>query len=674
MEENMKKAFGRLLIILALSGFSFAVLMLMVNYMTLATAVWKMANPATISADYYHFKASYMYNCINEKVDAKMFPIMAALLGLIVFWRVGKRLAMLLHKTPDVEDSSRWATEKEIKKMFCKVDSNNLSAAKKSGIILYRKGRFLYVDTETINSLIIGTTRSGKGQTFVLPMIRVLSQGQQRQSMILNDPKGELLENAYKMLISAGYKVVVLNFRDTNFSSLWNPLAPIIKEFVAAQNSEEKDVSKVSELIGELAGVFTDNPKSDPIWPTSAKSLLSAMIWFLLSAGYENDCLDKLNLYSVYNFFLEFGVKNDVEMINGQPIKVNALDKLFQQLPIGAPAKLAYSTSNFATGDMRSSIFSTLANNLEIFSDTGIAKLTSGNEIDFEDLTNPQKPCAIFMVVPDEKVNRHVLASLFVNQCYSALVDLASGFPGQKLPQRIQFILDEFGNMVRIPAMDVKLTVCLGRNILFNLFVQDLNQLQTKYQDSSKTLRSNCGNLVYINSIDKDTNEYISDVLGSNNIEYDTYSGSLDESLSHQNVNIKSRKLKTAAELSVLKFGEAITKRQRCYPIITRFKPFYKLKIPVTPIAEIMGGRKRKLTEWMFPLEVLTLPKLPKISKELQALVALADEHTNKNFSYYLSEEQYGECKKLINNIVLMKVMSGAEVGALAEYVKGLAG
>lgn len=667
----MKKAIGRLLIILALSGFSFVFLMLTVNYMTLVAAAWKMANPATISADYYNFKVSYMYSCINEKVDTKMFPIMALLLGLIVFWRIGKRLAMLFHKTPDIDDSSHWATEKEIRKTLYKIDSNNLGAAKKSGIILYRKENFFYVDTETINSLIIGTTRSGKGQTFVLPMIRVLSQGQQRQSMVLNDPKGELLENSYKMLISAGYKVVVLNIRDTNFSSLWNPLAPIIEEFAEVQNSEEKDVSRVSELIGELAGVFTDNPASDPIWPTSAKSLLSAMILFLLSAGYENDCLDKLNLYSVYNFFLEFGAKNNIEMINGRPVMVNALDKLFQQLPVGAPAKLAYATSNFATGDMRSSIFSTLASSLEIFSDTGIAKLTSGNEIDFKDLINPQKPCAIFMIVPDEKVNRHVLASLFVNQCYSALVDLANGFSGQKLPQRIQFILDEFGNMVRIPAMNVKLTVCLGRNILFNLFVQDLDQLQTKYKDSSKTVRSNCGNLVYINSIDKDTNEYFSGILGGRDIEYDTYSGSLDESLSHQNVNVKSRQLKTAAELSVLEFGEAITKRQRCYPILAKFEPFYKLKIPVTPIAEIMCRRKRNLAEWLFPLEVLTAPTIP---KELQALITLADEHTNKNFSYYLSEEQYGECKKLINNIVLMKVMSGADVGILAEYVKGLAG
>ena len=215
---------------------------------------------------------------------------------------------------------------------------------------------------------------------------------------------------------------------------------------------------------------------------------------------------------------------------------VNALDLLFQDLPIGHPAKLSYATSNFATGDMRSSIFSTLASNLEIFADSGIAKLTSSNEIDFIDLVDPRKPCAIFMVVPDEKVNRHILASLFINQCYSALVDLANGFPGKRLPQRIQFILDEFGNMVKIPHMSVKLTVCLGRNILFNLFVQDFNQLDEKYGNSAKTLRSNCGNLVYINSIDTDTNEYISKVLGSKTVEYETLSGKYEDLPDHNRI------------------------------------------------------------------------------------------------------------------------------------------
>lgn len=117
-------------------------------------------------------------------------------------------------------------TEKELKnnKDLYYVDKNNISSAEKSGIVLVETKNGYYLDTTTIHSLIIGTTRSGKGQTFVLLLIRMLCSGKQKQSMVLSDPKGELLTLTYSMLKDNDYNVVILNLRDTNMSSLWNPL------------------------------------------------------------------------------------------------------------------------------------------------------------------------------------------------------------------------------------------------------------------------------------------------------------------------------------------------------------------------------------------------------------------------------------------------------------------
>lgn len=235
----------------------------------------------------------------------------------------------------------------------------------------------------------------------------------------------------------------------------------------------------------------------------------------------------------------------------------------------------------------------------------GISKLTSGNQIDFNALINPEKPCAVFMIVPDEDTSRHVIASLFVNQCYNNLVETSSQFPNQELPQRVHFILDEFGNMVRIPAMDTKITVGAGRNLLFSLFVQDLNQLDTKYDNAAKTIRSNCNNLVYINSLDKDTNEYISAVLGNETVSYETYSGELSAWLKNRNVNVEAKPLMTATQLSKMKFGETVIKRQRAEPIKTKFEPFYKLKIKPTSIYDVeMDLQKVDLNDTMFPISM----------------------------------------------------------------------
>lgn len=668
----MKKRIGQLIGSVIAGGISFFILCTVFNYIFLFTGSVKYIKSGDLPPDYYSFKLEYLYH--TTQIDTKMMFLMSMVLAVLLLYKL---TSSTKHDSSEIFGTSRWATTAEIKKMLYPIPEDSIEKAEKSGICLYRNNNTLYVDTQTINSLIIGTTRSGKGQTFVLPMIRILSQGKQRQSMVLNDPKGELAENSYKMLIDKGYKVVILNLRDTNLSSLWNPLSPIIKEYKNAMY-KDGDVSKVSELIGELARVFTDNPKSDPIWPTSAKSLMSAIILYLLDKGYSSDCLDKLNMYSVYNFFLEYGGRTEVKDVNGAKVQVNALDQLFQKLPVGHPAKLAYATSNFATGDMRSSIFSTLSSNLEIFSDTGIAKLTSGNEIYFEDLVDPDNPCAVFMVVPDEKVNRHVLASLFINQCYSQLIDIAGKYPEQKLPQRIQFILDEFGNMVRIPSMDVKMTVCLGRNILFNLFVQDLQQLETKYDSAAATIRSNCGNLVYINSMDKETNEYMSAVLGDQTVEYDTFSGDADKSLSHQNVNVTGRKLLTAAELSNLEFGEAVTKRQRCHPIRTKFKPFYELHIPKCSITDIMDERKFDLSESMFPFDVIEQEKLlmeqeENVSTPEGQILLKIDDLYSGMFVMALNTSDFSNAKKYINEALLKKVINPDEAKTALRVINNYA-
>ncbi len=543
------------------------------------------------------FKLSYLYYC--EGFDYKMLLVTSAGLAIFICYRYDQWW-IIKHANKGLKGDARWATEKDLMKykdLYCIEDEDHLEEAEKSGIILAKYNERLYCDAGTSHSLIIGTTRSGKGQTFVLPKLRAIAMSKAKHSLVINDAKGELCEYMYQTLVDNGYKVVILNLSDTNHSSLWDPLYNIKKEYTRQMDSGEPDLSETSDLVAALTLAFTENPKSDPIWPESAQALFTAIVFYLLEDAYHSDKLinngttpnmDRVTLYSVYQFFITFGTINRVKEVNGAKKYVNALEELFEQLPIGNPARSAYATTKFASGEMLSSIEGTLSSNLKIFgSDQGIAKLTSGNQIDFKDLLNPDKPCAIFMIVPDEKPTRHGIASLFITQCCEYLVSEARKYQDNHLPQRVIFELDEFGNMVRIPNMDNKATVCAGRNILFSLYCQDLNQLDSKYGDTAKTIRSNCTNVIYIMSNDKDTNEYMSALLGNETIEFKTYSGNLRDWLDHQNVNIDSRPLMSGEQLSRLDEGMAITKRMRCYPIKTKLDYFYKLGIAPTPLAEV---------------------------------------------------------------------------------------
>ncbi|MBG9812444.1 ATPase, partial [Bacillus endophyticus] len=76
---------------------------------------------------------------------------------------------------------------------------------------LFKKTPYVLIDDSPVNNLIIGITRSGKGETFVFPAIDVYSRAEKQPSLILNDPKGELIAASKETLEKRGYHIEVLN-------------------------------------------------------------------------------------------------------------------------------------------------------------------------------------------------------------------------------------------------------------------------------------------------------------------------------------------------------------------------------------------------------------------------------------------------------------------------------
>lgn len=525
-------------------------------------------------------------------------------LAIFLFMKISRQIE-INRGYKDLEGSDRWATKRELNKNLIRIPEKKLEKADKTGPLIACKYGYFYVDPKNNHSLIIGTTGSGKTQSHVLQQARVFACGKDKQSVIFNDPKGEIFSSTYPIMQKEGYTVVILNLRDTNRSSRWNPLTFILNEYVYCKKNN-LDMSKVSEYIDTMASTLTHNPKSDPIWPSSAKSLLSALILYMIEQGYKHEQLDKVNMHSVYQFFIEYGQEIEETDPFGNIIAKNRLDEIFKGLPVGSLAKAAYATSNFAKGDMRASIFATLADNIGIFGlDTGIAQLTSGNDIDLGELIASEKPFAIYMIIPDDRPTRHVIASMFINQSYLGMVEYLTKNSMKTLPRRVNYILDEFCNLVTIPGMDSKITVSRSRNIGWHLYIQGLNQLDSKYPDDAKTIRENCANWVYIYSGDPDTNQFISNILGSQTVQYKTYSGKLSEELSESRA-YKGKQLKTPTELGVLQEGDTIVKHHRMYPIESNFKFFYKLNLGTAELDDIeFKSQGKPLAETLFPFKYL---------------------------------------------------------------------
>ena len=463
--------------------------------------------------------------------------------------------------------SARWMTKKEIKKEF-KVWNFGSKLASGGIPVTVQDGKFYYSDSFD-HTLIIGSTGSGKTQCEILPMI--FNLGYAGESMVINDTKGELYGYTADFLKKQKYNIRVINLRDAFSSDGWNPLHLAYKYY------KENNIDLAGDIIENFSKSLCKNLSSkDMYWEKSANAVLSALCYALIEDAHSED---EVNLFSLYNLLVEHGSKT----ID----RFNSLDLYFQQKPMGSLSKMAYATGSFAKGETRATLFSVLATTIKMFSDTGIANLTSRTDFELDDIG--KRKTAVFLIIPDEKESRHELASLFIDQCYQALVNTAQTFSNGRMPIRVNFILDEVCNMPPINSMSNKITVSRSRNIRFVLVIQDFDQLKEKYKDSVGTIKSNTS-WIYLLTSDNESAKEISSRLGKYTISSARVSTStrleqLDYNISNDK-SLMGRELMMPDELMKLKFGEAIFMKSRMYPVKATVKPIsdYPIKFKMTKL------------------------------------------------------------------------------------------
>jgi len=458
-------------------------------------------------------------------------PLVIVLISFI-FWKDFSRKNRIAGKIggPEAAGSgqfgtSRWQTQKETDQtsMVWPFRKNVPKGGTVMGVDLDRG--IAWLDPNDVNTLIVGATRSGKSRRLVLPTIWMLAHA--GESMLLTDPKGELYERSAKFLQKKGYKIKVVDFRKPGWGNFWNPMDPVI------QALEKDDVAEATKHAWSIANMFVyQRPGSDrgePIWRDGAESIIATLI---LAVAMEAPSRDMKHMYSVYKMLAELGPTQKV-MFGGIVTEYVPLTDYIQGLPANHPARDAYATAALAPERTRGSFFTNVTTLLRLFADPSIRYLTSRQDHALDDIG--MEKTAVFLIVPDEDKTRHPLAALYVDQTYQALVDRANQ-EGGRLPIRVNFLLDEFGNMPPLKDFDTKVTVSLGRGIRWNIILQDFAQLEAAYGEKvSRTIRGNCHTLIYLLTTDEDTAAKISRRLGRYTIESESSSYNVGIGRSHIN-------------------------------------------------------------------------------------------------------------------------------------------
>ena len=595
---------------------------------------------ATVISMYIDTKVvEFSEDAIREAVNADKFWTYcgAIFLAILCLWLLVSTRTdsmtpkQLTNPNYDVESdkkgSARWLTEKEINTYFPRCAFDEVGKQKINGFVIQtiESGHRTFANYKGgVHCLILGTTGSGKTIRFVIPTMQFLARSGLRPSIVVTDPKGELYNTQSKLYQQRGYEVLTLNLREPlKRSSCWNPCHIAYEEYqeglkqkdlikfhsdklddykgklqmaenksafheqwyefngyafanlksamTEAERREGSMKSKAQESIADLVQtIYAESSRkaNDPFWTKSAANLVEGLLLAMLEDS-EIPSLgitaERFNLGTISST-LSLRVDQLKSYFAIRDVSSNAKRKA--QGPLGAP-----------TGGTQESIIATAMADLSSFADPDIQYITCNNDIDFKDIG--RKPTVVFLIIPDEKENRHIFASLFITQAYKALVELASGSEGVNgaCPHPVNFIIDEFANMPVIPGMDNKITVARSRGLSFMLIIQALSQLRAKYgPDVAEIIKSNCNLQVFLATNDNETAEYFSKICGEKTIKESNLSIDQKTGNQQQSYSLGSRALIQPSELLTMPEGTSIAKLLRTQPAKVKQTEYWKSK------------------------------------------------------------------------------------------------
>ena len=460
----------------------------------------------------------------------------------------------------DEKGYARWSKEKEIKNapkvVRVPISEKDCKAA---GAVLINNGKDMWVDNSENHTLVIGATGSGKTKSVVDPLVYSLAKA--KESMIITDPKGEIYKEHSNMLRDRGYDIIVLNFREPQHGNCWNPLT-LPYQLYKAGNTD-----KATELVDDVAlNILKDKKAQDPFWENSAADYFSGVALGLFEDAKE----DEINLNSI-NYVTTVG--------EDKCPPSNYIKEYFNMKgESSTPYVFASNTINSPT-ETKGGILSVFRQKIRLFaSREQLSEMLSRSDFNMRDIG--KKPTAVFMVIHDEKTTYHALATIFIKQCYETLIDVAQECGG-KLPVRTNFILDEFANMPPLKDVTTMVTAARSRQIRFTFIIQNFAQLNVVYgKEDAETIRSNCGNLIYLLTTELAALEEISKLCG--------------EKKSKDKEKTASTPLVTVSDLQKMKLFEAIIMRSRLNPFKTKLKPSFEIdwgeKFPLAEFPERAKG------------------------------------------------------------------------------------
>lgn len=380
-----------------------------------------------------------------------------------------------------------------------------------------------------LNTLVCGGSGAGKTRFYCKPNLM-----QANTSFVILDPKGEIVRDTGKLLEKKGYEIRVLDLISMERSHCYNP-------FVYLQNDND-----IQRLVTNLFKATTPkgSQSQDPFWDTAASMLLLALVFYLHYEAPEEE-----QNFAMVMEMLRAGAIEDEEDPRPSP-----LDNLFSDLELDNPDHIAlkyYHSYHAGSAKTLKSIQITLAARLEKFNLESLASMTSTDELDLPTLG--EKKVALFALIPDNDSSFNFLVSILYTQLFQQLFYSADHQHGGCLPIPVHFLMDEFANVSLPDDFDKILSVMRSRGVSVSIILQNLAQLKALFEKQWESIVGNCDEFLYLGGNEQSTHKYVSELLGKETIDTNTFGKSSGRSGNYStNYQISGRELLTPDEVRML--------------------------------------------------------------------------------------------------------------------------
>jgi len=354
-------------------------------------------------------------------------------------------------------------------------------------------GRFLGAVT-TRHLLSVAPTRSGKGVSLIIPNLLLY-----RGATIVIDPKGENAWITAEYRRTLGQKTIILD----PWSEVNRRYGAKAGEFeTVARFNPLSILDPVSEHYAEDVGYLADaviiNQGKDPHWDDSARELVAGLMAYVVE----------------HPDFREEASLPLVRLLLSKPVAdICALAQDARQF--GPESVAARKLGRFVVASKEmASIISTALTQTAFLDSKTLAANMGASDFSFEDLLTDQG-VTIYLVLPIDKLQTfgrwlRLMVSIGIRTVARNT---------RKLPLPVLFMLDEFGTIGRLSAVEQAYGLMAGLQMIIWAFVQDLVQLRRDYPDSWETFIGNSEAVTFFCIMDQFTCEHVSKMLGKTTIE-----------------------------------------------------------------------------------------------------------------------------------------------------------